>query len=249
MIDVLGISDQDCWDYGVELEAIIKEEKLENVRFRPCMSVLGFICDDGLTEKVFLDTAQMCREKLETRFAPTEQHLTELIKSDKDTTLTYCGMVKFLQSEMETSATLIGLGSSAKIRLYKKTAKMMMRRSEAFTGAIRALFPHHVRLSMHPSSGVSKLSVALIPAADGGFQKSPWHSCIAIGLNGQPACVHSEDVRDTHDLILRNGRPYFFQERFKESFSEWRAFREFDSDMKDVVTYTSMYTAFTVANH
>ena len=220
MIDVLGISDQDCWDYGAELEAIIKEEKLENVRFRPCMSVLGFICDDGLTEKVFLDTAQMCREKLETRFAPTEQHLTELIKSDKDTTLTYCGMVKFMQSEMETSATLIGLGSSAKIRLYKKTAKMMMRRSEAFTGAIRALFPHHVRLSMHPSSGVSKLSVALIPAADGGFQKSPWHSCIAIGLNGQPACVHSEDVRDTHDLILRNGRPYFFQERFKESFSQ-----------------------------
>lgn len=220
MIDVLGISDQDCWDYGVELEAIIKKESLDNVRFRPCMSVLGFICDDGLTEKVFLDTAQMCREKLETRFAPTEQHLTQLIKSDKDTMLTYCGMVKFLQSEMETSPTLVGLGSSAKIRQYKKTAKMMMRRSEAFTGAIRALFPHHVRLSMHPSSGASKLSVALIPTADGGFQKSPWHSCVAIGLNGQPVCVHSEDVRDTHDLILRNGRPYFFQERFKESFSE-----------------------------
>lgn len=94
MIDVLGISDQDCWDYGVGLEAIIKEEKLENVRFRPCMNVLGFICDDGLTEKVFLNTAQMCREKLETRFAPTEQHVTELIKSDKDTMLTYCDMVK-----------------------------------------------------------------------------------------------------------------------------------------------------------
>ncbi|GAB7336005.1 hypothetical protein MBLNU13_g08832t1 [Cladosporium sp. NU13] len=174
--DVLGISDQHCWAYGAELEAIIKEQKLENVRFRPCMSVLGFIYDDGLTEKVFLDTALICREKLETRSAPTEQHLTALIKSDKDTMLTYCGMVKFLQSEMETSATLKELGSSAKIRLYKKTAKMMMRRSEAFTGAIRALFPHHVRLSMHPSSGASKLSVALIPAADGGFQKSPLHS-------------------------------------------------------------------------
>ena len=183
------------------------------------MSVLGFICDDGLTEKVFLETAQMCREKLETSFAPTEQQLTALIKSDKDTMLTYCGMVKFLQSEMETSATLVGLGSSAKIRLYKKTAKMMMRRSEAFTAAIRVLFPHHVRLSMHPSSGASKLSVALIPAVDGGFQKSPWHSCVAIDLNGQPACVHSGEVKDTHDLIQRNGRPYFFQERFKEPFS------------------------------
>ncbi|KAH0365162.1 hypothetical protein KCU65_g6341, partial [Aureobasidium melanogenum] len=218
--DVLGISDQNCWDYGVELQAIIKEKKLDNIRFRPCMSVLGFICDDDLTEKVFLDTAQRCREELEARFAPTEQHLTDLIKSDKDTMLTYCGMVKFLQSEMETSATLKGLGSSAKIRVYEKTAKMMMRRSEALTGAIRALFPHHVRLSMHPSSGAFKLSIALIPAADGGFQKSHWHSCIAMGLNGQPTCVHSEEVRDTHDLILRDERPYYFQERFKESFSE-----------------------------
>jgi pyoverdine/dityrosine biosynthesis protein Dit1 len=220
MADVLGISDMDCWDYAAGLRNIIQEKKLHNLRLRSCVSRLGFMAEEDVTKKHFLESAQMCREELETRFAPTESHLTELIKIEKDTTLTYCGMVKFLQSEMETSPALIGMGSSAKIRVYKKTAKMMMRRSEAFTGAIRALLPHHVRLSMHPSSGASKLSIALIPAADGGFQKSPWHSCVALGLDGQHRCVHAEDVRDTHELVLREGRPYYFQERFEESFHE-----------------------------
>jgi pyoverdine/dityrosine biosynthesis protein Dit1 len=220
MADVLDISDKDCWDYAAGLKVIMQEKNLRHLRLRPCVSMLGFMSEGDVTEKHFLETAQMCRKELETRFAPSENHLTELIKSDKDTMLTYCGMVKFLQSEMETSPALKGMGSSAKIRVYKKTAKMMMRRSEAFTGAIRALFPHHVRLSMHPSSGASKLSIALIPAAEGGFQKSPWHSCVALGLDGQHRCVHAEDVRDTHDLVLKGARPYFFQERFKESFTD-----------------------------
>jgi pyoverdine/dityrosine biosynthesis protein Dit1 len=120
--------------------------------------------------------------------------------------LTHCGRIKFLQSEMETSAALIGLGSSAKIRLYKKTAKTITR-SKAFTCATGALFPRHVRLSMHPSSGASKLPVTLISVADGGFQKSPWHDCVAMEFKDQPACVHSEDFRGTHDLIPWNERP------------------------------------------
>lgn len=42
---------------------------------------------------------------------------------------------------------------------------------------------------------------------------TPWHSSIAVGIDGSFKTVHAEDVRDTHDLIFRNGRPYCFREK------------------------------------
>lgn len=185
------------------------------------MSLLGQSSDENTTRETYLTSTGRCRQELETRFSPSEEKVSNLIKTDKDTSLTYCGMVKFLESEMETSPTLAGQARSAKIRAYKKIAKKMMQRSEAFTTAIRTLRPLDVRLSMHPSSGAVKLSIPLIPTLNGNFQKSPWHSCIAVGLDGGYRCVHVEDVRDSHDLIYRHGRPYFYRER--SPLFEWRA--------------------------
>ena len=58
-----------------------------------------------------------------------------------------------------------------------------------------------------------KLSIPLIVQASGAFPKSPWHCSIAVGVDGSYHTVHSRDVRDTHNLIHRNGRPYFYRER------------------------------------
>lgn len=212
-LDILGISDEDCWDYGEALRAIIFEKGLTSLSFTRCMSLLDLVSEKDINKKTYLATTDICRQKLEEQYGPSEDAITKLIKKDKDTSMTYCGMVIFLQSEMETSPALVGLGSSAKIRVYKKVAKKMMQRSEAFTLAIRTLKPQHVRLSMHPSSGATKLSIPLIPTQTGDFQRSPWHSCVAVGLDEGYRCVHSEDVRETHDLIYQNGRPYFYRAR------------------------------------
>lgn len=177
------------------------------------MSLLGLLSEKDTNKETYLASTEMCRRELERRFAPSEEILTNLIKSDKDTRLTYCGMVKFLESEMETSLALAGQKRTAKIKVYKKVAKKMMQRSEAFTLAIRTIEPLHVRLSIHPSSGAVKLSIPLIPTLDGNFQKSPWHSCVAVSLDGGYRCVHVEDVKDSHDLVYRHGRPYFYLER------------------------------------
>ena len=42
---------------------------------------------------------------------------------------------------------------------------------------------------------------------------TPWHSSVAVGVDGSFTTVHAEDVRETHDLIYENGRPYFFREK------------------------------------
>lgn len=42
---------------------------------------------------------------------------------------------------------------------------------------------------------------------------TPWHSSVAVGIDGSFKTVHAEDVRETHDLVFRNGRPYCFREK------------------------------------
>ena len=61
--------------------------------------------------------------------------------------------------------------------------------------------------------GQTKLSVPLIPPPKGGSLMTPWHSSIAVGVDGSFRTVHAEDVRETHDLVLRNGQPHHFREK------------------------------------
>lgn len=42
---------------------------------------------------------------------------------------------------------------------------------------------------------------------------TPWHSSIAVGIDGSFRTVHPIDVRETHDLVYQDGRPYYFRER------------------------------------
>lgn len=161
-----------------------------------------------MTREKYISTADECRALLEARHGSTLKQIEALIKSDSDTNSTYCGMVKFLQTEL--FGALAGKSYRERQKLQKNSAKKMMQRSEAFTLAIRTNRPLDVRLSMHPSSGVAKLSVALVPSPKGFFQRSPWHSCVAIDSEGGYHCVHSEEVRETHELMYKDNRPYFF---------------------------------------
>ena len=53
----------------------------------------------------------------------------------------------------------------------------------------------------------------MIPQASGEFPRSPWHCSIAVGIDGSYRTVHAKEVRDTHKLIYRNDRPYYYRER------------------------------------
>ena len=42
---------------------------------------------------------------------------------------------------------------------------------------------------------------------------TPWHSAIAVGKDGSYKAVHAGDVRETHEVVLRNGRPHHLREK------------------------------------
>ena len=92
----------------------------------------------------------------------------------------------------------------------------MIIRAESFTKLLQTHCPDYVRLSIHPSTGTVKLSVPLIAQACGDFPRSPWHSSLAVGVVGSYQTVNAKDVRETHDLIHKNGSPYYFREKSEQ---------------------------------
>jgi hypothetical protein len=132
--------------------------------------------------------------------------------------MTYRGYIKFLTKDLKhTRLAKETQGKGSPKRSYKdaieKLALDMIYRGKTFAAAIEKKCGSYVRLSIHPSVGQTKLSVPLIPPPKGGSLMTPWHSSVAVGVDGSFRTVHAEDVRDTHDLVMRNGQPYCFREK------------------------------------
>lgn len=98
------------------------------------------------------------------------------------------------------SSTLLGKEVCTNIFFY-----------QAFAAAIEASCSDHMRLSIHPSRCLAKLSIPLIPQA--GTIMTPWHSAIAVGLDGSYRAVHASDGRETHDVVYSQGRPHHLREK------------------------------------
>lgn len=82
---------------------------------------------------------------------------------------------------------------------------------QTFAKVVRERFPEHVRLSIHPSSGKEKIYVPLIP--QNSFSMTPWHTAVAVNVRGNFKTAHVEDLRKSHDLVIKDGKPTFFRER------------------------------------
>ena len=42
---------------------------------------------------------------------------------------------------------------------------------------------------------------------------TPWHCSVAVTARGEFKTEHAMIVREDHDLIYQNGRPYYFRDR------------------------------------
>ncbi|KAI4158270.1 MAG: hypothetical protein LQ342_007605 [Letrouitia transgressa] len=218
--DIVGISDDDTWNYSAELMDMAKEKGFCNIKLLRVMDLLGYTQGEELTKERYLETVNDCRKELAAQFGNADEAVAQMIKDDPDTLLTYRGFIRFLETDLRYSPIIKkGISGNQYRKAVKEVAKGMMNRAESFTKIILAKCPDYVRLSIHPSSGTVKLSIPLIPQTNGSFPKSPWHSSIAVGIDGSYTTVHSKDVRESHIPIIRDGRPYFFRE--KSELYDW----------------------------
>ncbi|KAI5924925.1 Pyoverdine/dityrosine biosynthesis protein-domain-containing protein [Camillea tinctor] len=214
--DVVGIPDEDTWAYGEGLLEMAREHGLKNVKLLRVMDILGYTEGKALDKELYLSLSKKCREEILASYGRTEAEVRQMMKDDPDTLLTYCGFIRFLEGDLKFSpitASSKAISGNAYRKMVKKVAIQMMIRAESFTKLLQARCPEYVRLSIHPSTGSVKLSFPLIIQQSGDFPRSPWHSSLAISVDGAYTTVHSKDVRETHDLISKDGRPYYFREK------------------------------------
>ncbi|KAI4187986.1 MAG: hypothetical protein L6R41_002451 [Letrouitia leprolyta] len=216
--DLMGIEDSEVWDYGTGIRQIVRKKGLSHISAFRIVDLLSHPNTDRLTREEYLIHAGCYRRELVARFGPRNFDPHAAVLEEEDTRMTYRGYIKFLTKDlMYTKMALETQSMPSPKRRYKEAienlAYQMITRGKAFAAAIEEKCGNYVRLSIHPSSGKTKLSVPLIPPPPGGQAMTPWHSSIAVGADGTFRTVHAASVRETHDLVYQDGRPHHFRER------------------------------------
>lgn len=199
------------------------EKDLHHVKFIRLFELLENPCFKADTPEAakssYLAHASCLRRELMYTFGDPTFDADEAIKTDNDTCLTYRGYIKFLTKDLAHQDLAESLSKRARQTQIAQTARQMIIRGKMFAAAIKANRKDYVRLSIHESVGEKKLSVSLIPQTRGALGFTPWHASVAVGVDGSYRTVHAEDVRETHDLIYKNGQPYYFRE--KSEIFDW----------------------------
>lgn len=231
--DVVGIPDKDTWAYSEGLMKIVRSHGYsQNIHLMRVMDILGYTAGRVLDWDLYISLVQQCREELLATYGRTEEEVRTMMRDDSDTLLTYCGFIRFLESDLRHSDIAKSATSGHKFRkCVKNVAIKMMIRAEvneislklfivtvarhvsnaatntaiqSFTKLLQAKCPNYVRLSIHPSTGAVKLSVPLIITGTGEFPRTPWHCSLALALDGSYSTVHRKNVQNTHNLVHRD---------------------------------------------
>lgn len=217
--DILGVPDDTVWEYGEALRRMAVEKELHHVKFIRLFELLEHpwipLTSAEQAKSYYLAHAQCLRRELMYRFEDRSFDADAAIRNDNDTCLTYRGYIKFLTKDLAPQMDTQYTSKKARAAHIAQIARSMIVRGKMFAAAIKANRADYVRLSIHESNGAKKLSISLVPQGRGALGYTPWHSSIAVGADGIFRTVHAEDVRETHDLVYKNGQPYFFREKSK----------------------------------
>ncbi|KAI0163834.1 Pyoverdine/dityrosine biosynthesis protein-domain-containing protein [Xylariaceae sp. FL1272] len=210
--DLMGVSEKNVWEYGEALRSMAAKKELDDIKFVRLWDVLGLEPDCRLDQEnqekakaYYLEQAHLIRQELVNRHGNVTFDADRAAKFDENLAKTYSAYVDVLAKRTVDNP--------------ESSAKEMMPRGKAYAEALRAKFPEYIRLSIHDSTGTDKLSLALIPSERGSVGLMPWRSTIAIDADGSYRNVYPDEIRDTYELVYKNGQPYFY--RVKSELFDW----------------------------
>ena len=64
------------------------------------MDLLGVTDGKDMTKELYLATVQACRMELGKQFGKPEEAVREMIQTDADTSLIYCGFIQFQETDL-----------------------------------------------------------------------------------------------------------------------------------------------------
>ncbi|KAL7809571.1 Pyoverdine/dityrosine biosynthesis domain-containing protein [Trichoderma gracile] len=212
--DLLGVPDRDVWHYGETLRAMAMAKGYKHLSFSRLRDLVAIQLPEQLDEMTYVANASNFRRALLNTFSRPDWDWKTVSQSE-DVCLTYRGYIKFLETDLQT---VYPVGNDRSKTKYKRgieyIAQQMMARGDAFASAVRQKYKDSVRLSIHPSTGSSKLSISLLPT-DSNVYTTPWHCAVAYKLDGTTSTGLRSDFENdgSYELIYENGRPSYFREK------------------------------------
>ncbi|EQK99744.1 Pyoverdine biosynthesis [Ophiocordyceps sinensis CO18] len=211
--DLLGVPDRDVWAYGETVRAMAADRGFDKIAFSRLRHLVELSLPESLDEMTYVANASNFRRALLNDFGSADWEWKE-VSQNEDVCLTYRGYIKFLETDLK-DVYPISEGRSKK--KYKRgieyIAKQMLARGDAFARAVREKYKNHVRLSIHASTGATKLSISLLPTTT--MYTTPWHCAVAIKIDGTVVTgMRSEfDADEAMELVYEHGRPSYFREK------------------------------------
>ncbi|KAL6699452.1 Pyoverdine/dityrosine biosynthesis domain-containing protein [Trichoderma pleuroticola] len=211
--DLLGVPDKDVWNYGETLRALASAKGYKQISFSRLRDLVTIQLPEQLDEMTYVANASNFRRALLNTFSRPDWEWKTVSQSE-DVCLTYRGYIKFLETDLET---VYPIGDERSKTKYKRgieyIAKQMMARGDAFASAVRQKYKDSVRLSIHPSTGATKLSISLLPTDS--TYTTPWHCAVAYRLDGTTTTGMRSDFEndDSYELVYENGRPSYYREK------------------------------------
>jgi alpha-ketoglutarate-dependent taurine dioxygenase len=221
--DLLGVLDVDVWTYGEALRALAQAHSFNHIEFARINDVVHLDLPETINEMTYVVHASRYRSSLIEKFGRSDWNVSKEISENQDACLTYRGYIKFLMTDL---ADMYPLNDSRSAKSFKRgieyIAKQMLGRGQAFSHAIRENFPNHLRLSIHPSAGDSKLPVSLLPTDS--FFTTPWHCAVAFALDGTLTSGHRAafDMDSKYELVYDSfNRPSHYIEKVARELLDW----------------------------
>ncbi|RFU81260.1 pyoverdine biosynthesis [Trichoderma arundinaceum] len=211
--DLLGVPDKDVWNYGETLRSLASAKGYKHISFSRLRDLVTIPLPEHLDEMTYVANASNFRRALLNTFSRPDWEWKTVSQSE-DVCLTYRGYIKFLETDLQT---VYPVGDDRSKTRYKRgieyIAKQMMARGDAFASAVRQKYRDSVRLSIHPSTGATKLSISLLPTES--IYTTPWHCTVAYKLDGTTSTGMRSDFENdnSYELVYENGRPSYFREK------------------------------------
>jgi len=194
--DLVGVTDQNVTDYGLELERF---RQRIGTRSLDCFSMedLFETCDHALM-----------REQLVGHYAEPVSAIRQRVNDYEQHRLLFNGIQRFLFEDrlaIETGKSRTQLRNESKENTY-----LVMQRSDAWGRLLNDCFPGALRLSIHPQSPhAEKIGIRLGEASDAWI--TPWHG-VAVEEAGGFRLMRLSEAEDLGARVVnRFGRPSHLQ--------------------------------------
>ncbi|EED22843.1 conserved hypothetical protein [Talaromyces stipitatus ATCC 10500] len=214
--DLVGIPDDEAYDYGLRLRQLAQEKKFSSIQFLRSIDLMGLGDGEKISRSDYLESITMVREKLmSSDYFDQSFNIETELEANPDTKATFDGFFSRISEDLKWGKGIdvaVVADQVAYDAEVARVVKVMIQRLIAYEKLISVTLGEHIRLSIHPSIGKNKISIPLLPHA-GKFGDMPWHASVVVLCDGDIMSGDAKDFRDHYDVVMKDGRPYYFRER------------------------------------